>query len=315
MIEGVGVLMSACGLCPRFQGEAEAQKMYYECHGHIFMDGQNFKAARELHIHGVNREDVQSKLEIMKEHGITYFRDGGDHLGASEYARSISEEYGIEYRTPLYAIHRNGHYGGIVGRGFDDLKEYRVLVNEAGRGHADFIKVMFSGILDFSGSGGVNEQPLEPDEIREMIHIAHEEGFAVMAHVNGAGPVLAALEAGADSVEHGNFMDDDCIHALAEGNTVWVPTNVTIHNLLLSDRYDHRLIRKLDELQAETIRKAFALGSAIAPGSDSGAFMVPHGRGTVDEWERLLEILGNEKETGERLLEGAQQIRRRFRKG
>ena len=174
---------------------------------------------------------------------------------------------------------------------------------------------MFSGILDFSGSGGVNEQPLKPDEIREMIHIAHEEGFAVMAHVNGAGPVLAALEAGVDSVEHGNFMDDDCIHALAEGNTVWVPTNVTIHNLLISDRYDQRLIRKLDELQAETIRKAFALGSAIAPGSDSGAFMVPHGTGTVDEWERLLEILGNEKETGERLLEGAQQIRLRFRKG
>ena len=46
----------------------------------------------------------------------------------------------------------------------------------------------------------MNEQPLKPDEIREMIHIAHEEGFAVMAHVNGAGPVLAALEAGADDM-------------------------------------------------------------------------------------------------------------------
>ena len=62
-------------------------------------------------------------------------RDGGDHLGASEYARSISEEYGIEYRTPLYAIHRNGHYGGIVGRGFDDLKEYIVRLAQKTREH------------------------------------------------------------------------------------------------------------------------------------------------------------------------------------
>lgn len=55
-----------------------------------------------------------------------------------------------------------------------------------------------------------------------MIHIAHEEGFAVMAHVNGAGAVKDAVEAGVDSVEHGNFMDEACLQALAESGTVWV---------------------------------------------------------------------------------------------
>ena len=41
----------------------------------------------------------------------------------------------------------------------------------------DFIKVMFSGIMDFDTDGHVTGTPLEREEIREMIHIAHEEGF------------------------------------------------------------------------------------------------------------------------------------------
>lgn len=57
----------------------------------------------------------------------------------------------------------------------------------------------------------MTEAPLQRDEIRELIHIAHEEGFSVMAHVNGAAPVLAAVEAGVDSVEHGNFLDEEAL--------------------------------------------------------------------------------------------------------
>lgn len=62
----------------------------------------------------------------------------------------------------------------------------------------------------------MTEAPLQRDEIRELIHIAHEEGFSVMAHVNGAAPVLAAVEAGVDSVEHGNFLDEETLQALSE---------------------------------------------------------------------------------------------------
>ena len=39
-----------------------------------------------------------------------------------------------------------------------------------------------------------------------MVHIAHEEGFAVMSHTNGCYGVQAAVEAGVDSIEHGNYM-------------------------------------------------------------------------------------------------------------
>ena len=98
----------------------------------------------------------------------------------------IRDRYGITYRTPMFAIHKNGHYGGIVGKGFDDLKEYHQLVKEVRALGGNFVKVMFSGIMDFSIPGMITGTPLCEEEIKEMIHIAHEEGFSVMAHVNGA---------------------------------------------------------------------------------------------------------------------------------
>ena len=285
--------------------------MYYECHGHIFMDGINFKAARELHLHGVNREDVHKKLAIMQEEGITYFRDGGDCLGVSQYARTVAEEYGIEYRTPLFAIHKNGHYGGIVGLGFENWKEYHALVLRAKQERADFIKVMFSGILDFAGDGGVNEEPLTSDEIREMIHIAHEEGFRVMAHVNGAAPVLAALEAGVDSIEHGNFQNEESLQCLRDCGTVYVPTVVTVRNLLSDDRFDHGVIRAIWEGIERNIRYAAEIGVCMALGSDAGAYRVLHGQGIMDEYRAFRDILKDvpEREMDGRLREGEERIR------
>ena len=41
-----------------------------------------------------------------------------------------------------------------------------------------------------------------------MVYIAHEEGLAVMSHTNGAKAVADAVEAGADSIEHGNYVDE-----------------------------------------------------------------------------------------------------------
>lgn len=131
-----------------------------------------------------------------------------------------------------------------------------------------------------------------------MIHIAHEEGFAVMAHVNGAGAVKDAVEAGVDSVEHGNFMDEACLQALAESGTVWVPTFVTITNLIGGGRFDDDALRCLKREQGERIRRGFELGVKIAPGSDAGAWRVLHGQGLLDEYKELLHLM-TEPEKGE----------------
>ncbi len=265
--------------------------MYAECHAHLMMDGVNYKAAAAFHAKGVQEADIRNKLEQYRRAGITWIRDGGDRYGVSSFARTIAPEYGITYRTPLYAIHKKGHYGGIVGYGFETWKEYEELVKNVRLQGGNFIKVMFSGIMDFAEPGKLSEPPLSREDIREMVHIAHEEGFAVMAHVNGAEAVRNAVEAGTDSIEHGNFMDEEALHALAESGSVWVPTYVTIANLSGGGRFPEESVQRLKELAGERIRRGYELGARIALGSDAGAWRVGHGQGLLDEYREIISLL------------------------
>ena len=42
-----------------------------------------------------------------------------------------------------------------------------------------------------------------------------------MAHTNGARAVREAAVAGADSIEHGNYVDEEAMWAMKENKTVW----------------------------------------------------------------------------------------------
>ena len=202
--------------------------MFGECHAHIFMNGTDYRSAVQTHQVQANEAAVRSALDAYRKAGVTYVREGGDPYGASLLAGRLAPEYGIEYRSPVFAIHKNGHYGKIVGRGFGTLKEFHQRVLEAASDGADFIKIMTTGLLDFNDHGKVTGIPVDAEEVKEMVHIAHEEGFAVMSHTNGIYGARAAIEAGVDSLEHGNYMDEETIAMLADSNTVWVPTLVTV---------------------------------------------------------------------------------------
>ena len=286
--------------------------MFGECHAHVIMDGINYKKAVKRHEQGPDEGIVRKCLETYQRAGVTFVRDGGDALGVSHLAKRLAPEYGIDYRTPVFAIHKNGHYGGIVGRGFDDLKEYHALVKEAGRQGADFIKIMTTGLLDFNNHGMVTGTPLEKEEVREMVHIAHEEGFAVMSHTNGVCGAQAAIEAGVDSLEHGNYMDDETIAMLADSHTVWVPTLVTVRNLMGCGRYDDTVLQPIIESGETSLRRAFHKKARVALGSDAGAYRVMHGTGIRDEYRAFLEILGDTPDTDRWIREGEEEIRRRF---
>ena len=263
----------------------------YECHGHALMDGADFRDARQRHAAGVDVAAVRANLAALQRAGVVYFRDGGDAFGVSLCAREMAPEYDITYRSPAFAIHKKGRYGSIVGRAWSDLGEYRALVAEAREAGCDFIKLMLSGIITFRNYAELSCPGLLPDEIAALAEIAHGEGFAVMAHVNGADTVRAAVAAGIDSIEHGYFMDEDCLRALAESDTIWVPTVAATNAFIGREGFDPAVTRATVERQLDCVRRAAGLGVLIAAGSDSGAVGVPHGSGTETEY-RLLRAAG-----------------------
>ena len=288
--------------------------MLGECHAHIFMNGTDYRKAVQTHKVQANEASVRSALEAYRKAGVTYVREGGDPYGASLLAGRLASEYGIEYRSPVFAIHKNGHYGKIVGRGFDTLKEYHQRVLEAASEGADFIKIMTTGLLDFNDDGKVTGTPVDEAEVREMVHIAHEEGFAVMSHTNGIYGTRAAIEAGVDSLEHGNYMDAETIAMLADSNTVWVPTLVTVRNLAGCGRYEDSVLTPIIHQAEVLVRLAYQKKVKVAPGSDAGAYMVPHGKGILQEWEAFRQILGDSGEVKEWLKTGEKEIRDRFKR-
>lgn len=284
--------------------------MLGECHAHVIMDGVNYKNAVALHKDGVCVEAVRKHLKAYQDAGITFVRDGGDARGVSALAKKLAGEYGIDYRTPLFAIHKRGHYGGIVGLQFDSPEEYRGLVQRARKEGADFIKIMISGLLDFARAGTLTEEGLPEEEIRYMVGTAHDAGLAVMAHCNGDSACRAAVRAGTDSLEHGAFMEDETLRMLAESRTVWIPTFSPIGNLQGCGRFPDEEVKKNLEEQRRRVRRAAELGACIGPGSDAGAYLVPHGKGTRDEYA-YLEQAGVPDET---LAAAVERIRQRFKR-
>lgn len=284
--------------------------MLSDCHIHMVLDGVYWKDAIARHREGVREDWVRRTLSAYRQRGITYLRDGGDRWGVCSLAARLAPEYGIRYRIPGAPIHKNGHYGGFIGRGFDTMADYRALVEDARHSGADFIKIMISGLMDFDRLGALTDVPLTPEEIREMIAIAHGEGFSVMAHANGDATVAAAIAAGVDSIEHGAYLGQETLHRLAESRTVWVPTLVTFGNLIGCGRFPDAVLKPLLEGAMENVRRAAALGALIAPGSDAGAFRVLHGQGTLDEYALLKAAIG--EGCDEVLSRGIREIQARF---
>jgi len=288
--------------------------MFGECHAHIIMDGVNYRRAVDMHKNGPDDQIIKAHLKAYQDKGITFVRDGGDALGVSLRAKEIAPEYGIDYRTPVFAIHKEGHYGSIVGKSFATMREFHDRVLEAKKAGADFIKIMTTGIMDFNAHGAVTGTPLDVAEVKEMVHIAHEEGMNVMSHTNGDYGVQAAVEAGVDSLEHGNYMNEDSLAMLAQSHTVWVPTLVTVRNLMGDGRYEDEVLWPIIESAKENVRKAFQFGIKVAPGSDAGAYRVLHGQGIQDEMDSFVEFLEEEKrdDVYRWLADGEAEIKKKF---
>lgn len=286
--------------------------MFGECHAHIILDGIDYFKAIKMHQTQIQDTLIRKRFESYRDAGITFIRDGGDNCQVSAYAAHISSEYGIDYRTPLFAIHRKGNYGANLGKSYSNLSEYKELIAEVKSNHGDFIKLMISGIMDFQSYGAITGQPLSPNEIKTLIEIAHDEGFAVMAHANSSDAVIPALEAGVDSIEHGYYMNDECIDALSKSHCIWVPTLSPVANLLGSGRFPDSVLQEIITLQSNNIKKAIQAGAKMAIGSDSGSYLVPHVTGTCQEVSYLIEIITETKMTSNLLAKGESEIKRRF---
>ena len=292
---------TACAVPPSPEGEARGKEVIClraDCHIHMVLDGVEWKSAIARHSKAPNEKFIREKLDIYRALGYTYLRDGGDKWGVGTKARALAADYGITYRTPLSPLCRAGHYGSFIGTSYENLKEYAGFVVKTRESGGDFIKIMISGLMDFDRFGVLTQPGLDPGEIAELIHIAHDEGMAVMAHANGADTVLAAAQAGVDSVEHGAYLQEDALCAMKENGTVWVPTLSTIGNLRGKGRFSEADVEKILESALKNVEIYHRMGGLLAAGTDAGAWAVPHGSTTEEGYLAMAGVDENALQRG-----------------
>lgn len=280
--------------------------MKTDCHIHAALGGVDWRADIARNEQGPEENRIRKMLEAYREAGYTYLRDGGDKWGISEKARLLAPEYGITYKTPLSPLCKAGHYGSFIGTPWEDMKEYTKLVVSHRKAGADFIKLMISGLMDFDHCRVLTQPGLEKGEIRELIHIAKSEGFSVMIHGNGPRTVEAAAAAGADSIEHGAYLDIWALETMKDMAVVWVPTLSTVGNLRGKGYFSEKDLQGILDSALFNVTEFAAMGGLLAPGSDAGAREVFHGVDT----ETALFALAGVDET--RLEPGNRMIRQKF---
>ena len=277
--------------------------MRYDCHMHMILDGLDWRAAIARHKDSPEEGFIRRVLESYRDAGFVYLRDGGDRWNAGKRSRELAKEYGITYRTPLAPLCKQGHYGAFIGLTWETFAQYRDLVVQHRENGADFIKIMISGLMDFDHFGVLTEEGLRPEEIRELIHIAHEEGMTVMSHCNGARTAEAAAKYGVDSIDHGAYLDKDALQAMEDNGTVWVPTLSTIGNLRGKGRFNEDAVCQILDSALSNVAEYQGF---LAAGTDAGAWAVPHGS-TTEEGYFAMAGVGEE-----RLLEGFRVIENKF---
>jgi imidazolonepropionase-like amidohydrolase len=172
----------------------------------------------------------------------------------------------------------NSVFGGeAVVRDADDARAKVRALAERG---VDVIKYCAGGSV-LATPADAEACELSPEIQRAIVTEAHARGLRVAAHAQGPRAILAAAEAGVDSVEHGALIDETAARALKERGVVLVPT---LYRLEWGRASAERggasasALASLAEAQARTldaVTRAVALGVPIACGTDATVF--PHG--------------------------------------
>jgi imidazolonepropionase-like amidohydrolase len=261
----------------------------WDCHGH-FMGSRTFDLG-QLPLEPVALRAARSARDLRAalDAGVTSVREVG---GLGVYlARAVAE--GVLDGPAIYAagcvLSTTGGHGDLhayplgwihdFARGEGELRladgpdECTRAVREQLRRNARLIKVCASGGVLSEVDHPVHQQ-FTVAELRTIVEIAGMADRVVAAHCHGKPGIMAALEAGVRTIEHGTYLDDECCQAMRETGAILVPTRTIIEDMLTHldavPAYAAAKLVAIADMHAKAVVNALAHGVTIAMGTDIG---------------------------------------------
>lgn len=269
---------------------------FFNCHVHI-MEPVGFGTDRKFTLME-KAFYTQKHCQDYLNSGVTFIRVVGTECDYDMDIRDAIDEGLIQGPHMLCAgrvICMTGGHGWQDGIEADGVDECRKAARTLLKKGVDLIKVMATGGVMTKGVEPGSAQ-LTEEEMAAIIQEAHKAGRKTATHAQGTQGIKNALYAGIDSIEHGIFLDQECIDFMIEHGTYLVPTLVApqciVENGVEAGIADYMVKKAIyvKDAHVESFKQAYKQGVKIALGTDGGTPFNYHNN-TAYEFE-LMEKYG-----------------------
>ena len=237
-------------------------------------------------------------LQQQLRSGVTFVRDmNGRKLAEVDLKNALREGLfvGPNYYIARQCLCMTGGHGSNTGRECDGPVDCMKAAREQIKGGADFVKIMATGGVNSDTRPEFSQLNLE--EMTAAITEAHRAGKKTATHAHGKAGIKTAVLAGIDSVEHGSYIDDECIELMLQRGTALCPTLSTHYFTMKFGTAAGIAPWKVEkgqraaEAQRIGLEKAWKAGVPVCIGTDAGTPYNPHW-GTYMEFVLFVEDMG-----------------------
>ena len=225
--------------------------------------------------------------------GVTTMRDlGSEGAGYADVGLKQAVEKGVIPGPRLLvagkAIVATGSYGpagfheGVTvplgAEAADGTDLVRVTRDQIGHG-ADFIKVY----ADYRwGPNGVAAPTFTVEELKTIVAVAKSSGRYVVAHASSDEGMRRAIEAGVETIEHGDGGSLETFRLMKEKGVGFCPTIAAGHSISLYSGWDGSEANEPGRIRNKkaSINRAIEAGVTFVFGGDVGVF--PHGKNVIE---------------------------------
>jgi len=220
-----------------------------------------FTSIRDLETEGAGYADVDVKRAI---------NDGvipGPRMQVATRALDVTGAYPLQGYAPAVMV----PHGVQVVDGADNARQ---AVREQISHGADWIKVYSDRSYRVREDGVLDDIPtFTQEELKGIVDEAHRERHRVASHAMALNGVHNSVEAGVDSIEHGNYIADEDLKTMASHGIFYVPT-IYVGEYVAQGRAAEgaSVWVKMIPIHEDTFRRAMKAGVKIAFGTDAGGF-------------------------------------------
>ncbi|MBR6238091.1 MAG: amidohydrolase family protein [Lachnospiraceae bacterium] len=189
--------------------------------------------------------DMGSDAIFFKEPAKAGLIDIPKIFGAGKILTQIGG-HGDAYQKLSLEASMHAYSPAVIVNGVDEVRR-ACRVNA--RNGADFIKIMTTGGVFSLGDTAAPHSHFSGEEIRAAVEEAENMGTYVAAHAQANRGIHMALKNGVKSIEHGFYLDEECVDIMVKNDCYLVPTLSIMHT---SKMYFEKKEGELEYLKEKT---------------------------------------------------------------